>query len=241
MHELGVDVADRVPHRLDRADAEWADVVVTMGCGDACPYIPGKRYIDWGFTDPKGLPIEQVREIRDEILSGSPSSWPSWTRPGRPARRRSGDRPREPPPQPERDVDEGHEHRHLDQRAHDPGERLAGLGAEDADRDGDCELEVVARDRERQRRRLGIGEADGASGPEAEEPHDGEVHEQRQRDPRDRERVAGDGVALDREQQHDREQEAVERDRADPGNELRLVPFEPAAPDAGCGASGTRL
>ena len=67
MRELGVDVADRVPHKLDRADAEWADVVVTMGCGDACPYIPGKRYIDWELTDPKGLPIEQVREIRDDI------------------------------------------------------------------------------------------------------------------------------------------------------------------------------
>ena len=67
MRELGVDVAERVPHKLDRADAEWADVVVTMGCGDACPYIPGKRYIDWQLTDPKGLPIEQVREIRDDI------------------------------------------------------------------------------------------------------------------------------------------------------------------------------
>ena len=67
MRELGVEVADRVPHKLDRADAEWADLVVTMGCGDACPYIPGKRYMDWQLTDPKGLLIEQVREIRDEI------------------------------------------------------------------------------------------------------------------------------------------------------------------------------
>jgi arsenate reductase len=67
MRELGVDLADRRPHRLDRADAEWADVVVTMGCGDACPYIPGKRYIDWDLTDPKGLPVEQVRGIRDDI------------------------------------------------------------------------------------------------------------------------------------------------------------------------------
>ena len=67
MRELGVEIADRVPHKLDRADAEWADVVVTMGCGDACPYIPGKRYIDWDLTDPKGLPINQVREIRDDI------------------------------------------------------------------------------------------------------------------------------------------------------------------------------
>ncbi len=67
MRELGVDVADRVPHRLERVDAEWADVVVTMGCGDACPYIPGKRYVDWQLTDPKGLPLEQVRLIRDDI------------------------------------------------------------------------------------------------------------------------------------------------------------------------------
>lgn len=67
MRELGVDVSGRVPHRLDRADAEWADVVVTMGCGDACPLIPGKRYVDWDLRDPKGLPIEEVRAIRDDI------------------------------------------------------------------------------------------------------------------------------------------------------------------------------
>ena len=67
MRELGVDLADRVPRKFDRADAEWADVVVTMGCGDACPYIPGKSYVDWDLADPKGLPIEQVRLIRDDI------------------------------------------------------------------------------------------------------------------------------------------------------------------------------
>ena len=67
MRELGIDLADRVPHLLDRADAEWADVVVTMGCGDACPYIPGKRYVDWDLPDPKGLPLEEVRAIRDDI------------------------------------------------------------------------------------------------------------------------------------------------------------------------------
>ena len=67
MRELGVDLADRVPHLLDRADAEWADVVVTMGCGDACPYIPGKRYVDWDLPDPKGLPLDEVRAIRDDI------------------------------------------------------------------------------------------------------------------------------------------------------------------------------
>jgi arsenate reductase len=67
MRELGIDLADRRPHRLDRADAEWADVVVTMGCGDACPYIPGKRYLDWDLADPKGLPLDDVRAVRDEI------------------------------------------------------------------------------------------------------------------------------------------------------------------------------
>jgi arsenate reductase (thioredoxin) len=67
MNELGIDLSDRVPHELSRADAEWADVVVTMGCGDECPYIPGKRYVDWDLLDPKGLPIDEVRRIRDEI------------------------------------------------------------------------------------------------------------------------------------------------------------------------------
>ena len=67
MRELGVDLADRVPHKLERVDAEWADVVVTMGCGDACPYVPGKRYVDWELVDPQALPLEQVREIRDDI------------------------------------------------------------------------------------------------------------------------------------------------------------------------------
>lgn len=67
MRELDVDVSDRTPGKLDRADAEWADVVVTMGCGDACPYIPGKRYVDWQLDDPHGQPLERVREIRDEI------------------------------------------------------------------------------------------------------------------------------------------------------------------------------
>jgi arsenate reductase len=67
LQEIGVDVASRVPHRLDRADAEWADVVVTMGCGDACPYIPGKRYVDWELEDPHGRPLEEVRGIRDDI------------------------------------------------------------------------------------------------------------------------------------------------------------------------------
>jgi arsenate reductase len=67
MSELGVDLSGRKPRRLTRDLAERADVVVTMGCGDECPYIPGKRYVDWDLQDPKGLPIEQVRAIRDDI------------------------------------------------------------------------------------------------------------------------------------------------------------------------------
>jgi len=67
MREIGVDLGERVPHKLEESDAEWADVVVTMGCGDACPYIPGRRYIDWELQDPHGLPLEDVRTIRDDI------------------------------------------------------------------------------------------------------------------------------------------------------------------------------
>jgi protein-tyrosine-phosphatase len=67
MREVGIDVADRVPQRLTTALAERADVVVTMGCGDECPYIPGKRYLDWDLPDPKGRPISEVRATRDEI------------------------------------------------------------------------------------------------------------------------------------------------------------------------------
>ena len=67
MRELGIDLAGRRPQRLTRELAEQADVVVTMGCGDACPFIPGRRYLDWQLTDPKGLPIAEVRAIRDDI------------------------------------------------------------------------------------------------------------------------------------------------------------------------------
>jgi arsenate reductase (thioredoxin) len=67
MRELGIDLSDRTPKALTRELAEEADVVVTMGCGDECPYIPGKRYIDWDLQDPAGLPLEQVRAIRDDI------------------------------------------------------------------------------------------------------------------------------------------------------------------------------
>ena len=67
IQELGIDLSDRRPQLLTRALAEQADVVVTMGCGDACPYIPHKRYIDWELPDPKGRPISEVRATRDDI------------------------------------------------------------------------------------------------------------------------------------------------------------------------------
>jgi arsenate reductase (thioredoxin) len=69
MREAGIDVSDRVPQRLTDELAQWADVIVTMGCGDECPYIPGKRYIDWDLRDPKDRPIEEVRAIRDDIAA----------------------------------------------------------------------------------------------------------------------------------------------------------------------------
>jgi arsenate reductase len=68
MAELGFDLSGRTPRQLDpEADAAWAEVVVTMGCGDVCPVLPGTRYVDWGLDDPAGQPPERVREIRDEI------------------------------------------------------------------------------------------------------------------------------------------------------------------------------
>ena len=67
MQELGIDLTGRRPHRLTRTDAEWADVVVTMGCGDECPFVPGVRYLDWELDDPKGRPLDEVRATRDDI------------------------------------------------------------------------------------------------------------------------------------------------------------------------------
>jgi protein-tyrosine-phosphatase len=69
MRELGIDLAGRTPQKLTREAAERADVVVTMGCGDECPYIPGKRYVDWDLEDPKGKPLAEVRRTRDDIAS----------------------------------------------------------------------------------------------------------------------------------------------------------------------------
>ncbi|MFN2617888.1 MAG: arsenate reductase ArsC [Thermoleophilaceae bacterium] len=67
MDELGIDLSQARPKQLTREHAESADVVVTMGCGDECPYIPGKRYIDWDLPDPRGRALAEVREIRDDI------------------------------------------------------------------------------------------------------------------------------------------------------------------------------
>jgi arsenate reductase (thioredoxin) len=67
MRELGIDVGGRRPHGLTQDDVEWAELVVTMGCGDACPVLPGKRYLDWDLQDPAGMPVDVVRRIRDEI------------------------------------------------------------------------------------------------------------------------------------------------------------------------------
>jgi arsenate reductase len=67
MAEQGIDLSDRVPQLLTRELAAWADVVVTMGCGDQCPFIPGTRYIDWELPDPSGKPLDEVRSVRDEI------------------------------------------------------------------------------------------------------------------------------------------------------------------------------
>ena len=67
MRELGIDLSARVPAPIGTADVEWAEVVVAMGCGDACPVFPGKRYVDWNLADPAGRPLDEVRALRDDI------------------------------------------------------------------------------------------------------------------------------------------------------------------------------
>jgi arsenate reductase len=84
MRELDIDLSDRKPQMLTTELARWADVVITMGCGDECPVIAGRRYIDWDLPDPKDLRVEEVRAVRDDIdrrvralvesLSENPSS-----------------------------------------------------------------------------------------------------------------------------------------------------------------------
>jgi arsenate reductase len=67
MSELGVSLEGRRPKGLLQEDVEWAELVVTMGCGDACPVLPGQRYLDWNLEDPAGAALPEVRVLRDEI------------------------------------------------------------------------------------------------------------------------------------------------------------------------------
>ena len=67
MREVGIDITGEQPKILTVDAASRADVIITMGCGDTCPYFPGKRYEDWNLTDPAGQPIEIVRQVRDDI------------------------------------------------------------------------------------------------------------------------------------------------------------------------------
>jgi protein-tyrosine-phosphatase len=67
MREVGIDLAGRRPRRLEDKAVREADVVVTMGCGDACPVYPGKRYEDWDLPDPSGRPLDEVRAIRADV------------------------------------------------------------------------------------------------------------------------------------------------------------------------------
>lgn len=67
MHEVGIDLAEQAPKVLTASAVQDSDVVVTMGCGDACPYFPGRRYLDWPLDDPAGQDLSTVRRIRDEI------------------------------------------------------------------------------------------------------------------------------------------------------------------------------
>ena len=67
MREVGIDLSEALPRRLEDDTVREADVVITMGCGDECPFYPGKRYEDWDLPDPAGRPVEEVRAIREEI------------------------------------------------------------------------------------------------------------------------------------------------------------------------------
>jgi protein-tyrosine-phosphatase len=69
MAEIGIDISREIPKRLAEGQAEAADIVISMGCGDACPVFPGKRYLVWELPDPAGLTVEQVRPIRDDIAA----------------------------------------------------------------------------------------------------------------------------------------------------------------------------
>ena len=67
MHEAGIDISARRPKGFTDEDVRWADVVVTMGCGDVCPFFPGKEYVDWNLPDPVAMTVDQVRVLRDDV------------------------------------------------------------------------------------------------------------------------------------------------------------------------------
>jgi len=67
MDEIGIDLSGRKPKGFTRGDVEWADYVITMGCGDVCPVLPGTEYLDWNLPDPVGMCLEEVRELRAVI------------------------------------------------------------------------------------------------------------------------------------------------------------------------------
>jgi arsenate reductase len=67
MREVGIEISDRKPRGFTDADVEWAEVIVTMGCGDVCPVFPGREYVDWNLPDPVAMPLGDVRALRDEI------------------------------------------------------------------------------------------------------------------------------------------------------------------------------
>lgn len=69
MEELGIDITAQIPEKLEPSTVEASDVVITMGCGDECPYYPGRRYEDWQLEDPAGQDLVSVRRIRDDIRS----------------------------------------------------------------------------------------------------------------------------------------------------------------------------
>jgi arsenate reductase (thioredoxin) len=69
MQEIGIDLSEHRPQKLTDELARWADLVVTMGCGDECPYIPGTRYLDWELADPANAPLDEVRKTRDECAT----------------------------------------------------------------------------------------------------------------------------------------------------------------------------
>ena len=86
MAEIGVDISQEIPKPLEAGQAEAADIVISMGCGDACPVFPGKRYLVWELPDPAGLTVDQVRPIRDDIAGRVRALLAELgVRPGRPA------------------------------------------------------------------------------------------------------------------------------------------------------------